>query len=63
MIEKSALNGIPELAKYTGMSVRKLRVLAKENELPGRKIGGKWIFSIEAVEKWIRGDDNENENG
>ncbi len=42
-----------ELAKYLKISKSTLYKLAVENKIPGTKIGKRWRFHKNAVDRWI----------
>lgn len=47
-----------EAAEYLSVHVRTIYRLAKNGEIPGRKIGGSWRFKKGALDQWLtwRGD-------
>lgn len=53
-----------ELLQYHPKTVMRL---AREGRIPGRKVGGQWRFSREALLAWLSGDElepvNEPPNG
>ncbi len=42
-----------EAAEYLTLNVRTIYRLAKDGKLPGRKVGGSWRFSKDALDKWL----------
>lgn len=44
-----------EAADYLSIHVRTIYRLAKNGEIPGRKIGGSWRFKKEALDQWLSG--------
>ncbi len=44
-----------EAAEYLSIHVRTVYRLAKNGEIPGRKIGGSWRFKKEALDQWLSG--------
>jgi len=50
-----------EAADYLSIHVRTIYRLAKNGDIPGRKIGGSWRFKKDALDEWLSGRDNRNE--
>jgi excisionase family DNA binding protein len=46
------LSGVAELLQ---VEKAKAKAMAEQGELPGRRIGGSWRFSREAVLRWLAG--------
>lgn len=44
-----------EAAQYLSVHVRTIYRLAKNGEIPGRKVGGSWRFKKEALDRWLSG--------
>lgn len=44
-----------EAAEYLSVHIRTLYRLAKNGEIPGRKVGGSWRFRKDALDEWISG--------
>ncbi|MCX8118581.1 MAG: helix-turn-helix domain-containing protein [Desulfobacterota bacterium] len=44
-----------EAAEYLSVHVRTLYRLAKNGEIPGRKVGGSWRFQKQALDEWLSG--------
>jgi excisionase family DNA binding protein len=44
-----------EAAQYLSVHVRTLYRLAKNREIPGRKVGGSWRFRKNALDEWLSG--------
>ena len=42
-----------EAAEYLSVHVRTIYRLAKNGEIPGRKIGGSWRFKKDALDEWL----------
>jgi excisionase family DNA binding protein len=42
-----------EAAEYLSVHVRTIYRLAKNGEIPGRKIGGSWRFKKNALDEWL----------
>jgi len=42
-----------EAAEYLSVHVRTIYRLAKNGEIPGRKIGGSWRFKKDALDQWL----------
>ena len=42
-----------EAAEYLKLNVRTIYRLAKQGNLPGRKVGRSWRFSKAALDKWL----------
>jgi len=47
-----------EAAKYLSIHVRTIYRLAKNGEIPGRKIGGSWRFKKDLLDEWFLGTKN-----
>lgn len=47
-----------EAAQYLSVHVRTIYRLAKNGEIPGRKVGGSWRFKKEALDRWLSGREN-----
>lgn len=47
---------IDGLAEYLKISKSTLYKLAKEGKLPGQKVGKRWRFHREAVDRWLQND-------
>jgi len=43
-----------ELAQYLRISKSTLYKLAVENKLPGTKIGKRWRFHKDAIDRWVQ---------
>ena len=50
---------IEQAAEYLQIGKRSLYKLAKEGEIPGKKVLNKWRFERESLKAWLR-DDGEN---
>ena len=48
---------LEELAEYLKVSPAAARRVMKEQNLPGRNIGGEWRFLRDAVANWLRGQE------
>lgn len=44
-----------EAAEYLSIHVRTIYRLAKNGDIPGRKIGGSWRFKKDALDRWLSG--------
>jgi len=42
-----------EAAEYLSVHVRTIYRLAKNGEIPGRKVGGSWRFKKDALDDWL----------
>jgi len=42
-----------EAAEYLSIHVRTIYRLAKNGEIPGRKVGGSWRFKKVALDDWL----------
>jgi excisionase family DNA binding protein len=47
-----------EAAEYLSIHVRTIYRLAKNGEIPGRKVGGSWRFKKNALDEWLSGKEN-----
>src|SRR5271170_5134831 len=45
---------LDDTAIYLGMGKTALYALARENRIPARKIGKKWIFEKNGLDQWLR---------
>jgi excisionase family DNA binding protein len=45
-----------EAAQYLSIHVRTIYRLAKNGEIPGRKVGGSWRFKKDLLDEWFSGD-------
>lgn len=54
-----------EAAEYLSVHVRTIYRLAKNGDIPGRKVGGSWRFKKDALDEWLswRGNPSVNERG
>ncbi len=54
-----------EAAEYLSVHVRTIYRLAKNGDIPGRKVGGSWRFKKDALDEWLswRGNPSSNEKG
>ena len=46
---------IEQAAEYLQIGKRSLYKLAKEGEIPGKKVLNKWRFERESLKAWVRG--------
>ena len=42
-----------EAAEYLSVHVRTIYRLAKQGDIPGRKVGGSWRFKKDALDEWL----------
>jgi excisionase family DNA binding protein len=47
-----------EAADYLSVHVRTIYRLAKNGEIPGRKVGGSWRFKKDALDEWLSWREN-----
>ena len=47
-----------EAAEYLSIHVRTIYRLAKNRDIPCRKIGGSWRFKKDALDEWLSGRDS-----
>lgn len=52
-----------EAADYLSIHVRTIYRLAKNGDIPGRKIGGSWRFKKEALDQWLSGKEGTSPEG
>lgn len=52
-----------EAAEYLSVHVRTIYRLAKNGDIPGRKVGGSWRFKKDALDEWISWKGNPSSNG
>lgn len=50
-----------EIAKHLGISRDTVLKLIKEERMPASKVGGKWLFDVSKVDKWV--EDNSYNKG
>lgn len=43
-----------EAARYLRLHVKSVYRLVKGGKIPGQKVGGRWRFHSDALEKWIK---------
>lgn len=51
-----------EAADYLSVHVRTIYRLAKNGDIPGRKVGGSWRFKKEALDEWLSWRENPHPN-
>jgi len=44
-----------EAARYLSVHVRTIYRLARDGEIPGRKVGGSWRFRRHTLDEWLSG--------
>ena len=54
MAEFDGWLSLEETATYLGMGKTALYAMARENRIPARKIGKKWIFEKSGLDQWVR---------
>jgi excisionase family DNA binding protein len=47
-----------EAAEYLSVHVRTIYRLAKQGEIPGRKVGGSWRFKKATLDEWLSWREN-----
>ena len=47
-----------EAAEYLSVHVRTIYRLAKNGDIPGRKVGGSWRFKKNALDEWLTWREN-----
>lgn len=54
-----------EAAEYLSVHIRTLYRLAKNGDIPGRKVGGSWRFKKDALDEWLswRVDSSKEKSG
>ncbi len=52
-----------EAAEYLSVHVRTIYRLAKNGDIPGRKVGGSWRFKKDALDEWLSWRENPSSNG
>jgi excisionase family DNA binding protein len=52
-----------EAAEYLSIHVRTIYRLAKNREIPGRKVGGSWRFKKGALDEWLSLRENPSVKG
>jgi len=67
-IPKTAIRGRAimtprEAAEYLSVHVRTIYRLAKNGEIPGRKVGGSWRFKKETLDEWLSCRENPSLDG
>ena len=43
----------------TALTASAIRRLVRSGEIPSRKVGVKYLISIDAIEAWLKGDGND----
>ena len=51
--EFDAVMTVPEVSEYLKLAESTVYRLAKDNKLPGRKVGGMWRFSRRGLDEWL----------
>jgi excisionase family DNA binding protein len=51
-----------EAAEYLSVHVRTIYRLAKNGDIPGRKVGGSWRFKKDALDEWLSWRENPSPN-
>ena len=51
-----------EAAEYLSIHVRTIYRLAKNGDIPGRKVGGSWRFKKDALDEWLSWKENPSSN-
>lgn len=61
-IIRTDVNGLIEYLENTGLKLSQSMVysLVRKNEIPYKKVGGKIIFDIATVERWLEPEEKEN---
>ena len=52
-----------EAAEYLSVHVRTIYRLAKNRDIPGRKVGGSWRFKKDALDEWLSFRENPSIKG
>ncbi|MFH1226995.1 MAG: helix-turn-helix domain-containing protein [Planctomycetota bacterium] len=50
---KKRFSSIDDVADFMGLHRRTIYTLASEGRIPGVKIGGKWLFNLRTIKKWV----------
>jgi excisionase family DNA binding protein len=59
--EMDTVMTIKEVSEYLRLAESTIYKLAKEGELPGRKVGGAWRFSKMRLDAWLQEAPEESE--
>jgi excisionase family DNA binding protein len=51
-----------EAAEYLSVHVRTIYRLAKNGDIPGRKVGGSWRFKKDTLDEWLSWKENPSSN-
>ena len=51
-----------EAAEYLSVHVRTIYRLAKNGDIPGRKVGGSWRFKKDTLDEWLSWRENPSSN-
>jgi excisionase family DNA binding protein len=51
-----------EAAEYLSVHVRTIYRLAKNGDIPGRKVGGSWRFKKDTLDAWLSWRENPSSN-
>lgn len=51
-----------EAAEYLSVHVRTIYRLAKNGDIPGRKVGGSWRFKKDTLDEWLSLRENPSSN-
>lgn len=52
-IDQEVIMTVPEVAEYLKIAPSTVYRLARQGEVPGRKIGGAWRFSRRVIDAWL----------
>lgn len=52
-----------EAAEYLSLHVRTIYRLARSGEIPARKVGGRWRFRKDVLDKWLALKENTSVKG
>jgi len=52
-VHSNSVMTVKDVAQYLRMGESTVYKLAKSGKLPGRKIGGSWRFSLQALNNWL----------
>lgn len=53
-VKRDDIMTMDELAEYLKISKSTLYKLATDNKLPGTKIGKRWRFHKDAIDRWVQ---------
>ena len=54
LFEKRMALNVDEIAWAIGRTPKAIYRLIEKNQIPARKVGGRWVFIPEEIERWLK---------